>query len=221
MTRKRTVDIDRFVAAIEANYRQWNPPIITFIANRGATPFEVLVSTLLSLRTKDEVTSVAADRLLSAARTPQTLIKLTPQEIERLIYPVGFYPTKAKRLLSISRILLDRYGGNVPDTLEELTALPGVGRKTANLVLVEGFKKPAICVDTHVHRISNRIGYVATKHPDQTEMALRKKLPKRHWVRYNELLVAFGQVLCRPVSPFCSRCPVADMCPQIGVQRHR
>jgi len=221
MTRKRTVDIDRFVAAIEANYRQWNPPIITFIANRGATPFEVLVSTLLSLRTKDEVTSVAADRLLSAARTPEALIKLTPQEIERLIYPVGFYPTKAKRLLSISRILLDRYSGNVPDTLEELTALPGVGRKTANLVLVEGFKKPAICVDTHVHRISNRIGYVVTKHPDQTEMALRKKLPKRHWVRYNELLVAFGQVVCRPVSPFCSRCPVADMCPQIGVQRHR
>lgn len=221
MTRKRTVDIDRFVAAIEANYRQWNPPIITFIANRGATPFEILVSTLLSLRTKDEVTSVAADRLLSAARTPEALIKLTPQEIERLIYPVGFYPTKAKRLLSISRILLNRYGGNVPDTLEELTALPGVGRKTANLVLVEGFKKPAICVDTHVHRISNRIGYVTTKHPDQTEMALRKKLPKRHWVRYNELLVAFGQVVCRPVSPFCSRCPVADMCPQIGVQRHR
>lgn len=221
MTRKRTVDIDRFVAAIEANYRQWNPPIITFIANRGATPFEVLVSTLLSLRTKDEVTGVAAKRLLDVARTPQAMVELVPQEIERLIYPVGFYPTKAKRLLSISRILLDRYGGKVPDTLEELTALPGVGRKTANLVLVEGFKIPAICVDTHVHRISNRIGYVKTKNPDKTELALRKKLPKRHWVRYNELLVAFGQVLCRPISPFCSRCPVADMCPQIGVDRHR
>ncbi len=221
MTRKRTVDIDRFVAAIEANYRQWNPPIITFIANRGATPFEVLVSTLLSLRTKDQVTSVAAERLLRVARTPETLIQLTAQEIEQLIYPVGFYPTKARRLRSISRILLDRYDGKVPDTLEELTALPGVGRKTANLVLVEGFKIPAVCVDTHVHRISNRIGYVKTKHPDQTEMALRKKLPKRHWVRYNELLVAFGQTVCRPVSPFCSRCPVADMCPQIGVDRHR
>ena len=221
MTRKRTVDIDRFVAAIEANYRHWNPPIITFIANRGATPFEVLVSTLLSLRTKDEVTSVAAERLLNVARTPEALIQLTAQEIEQLIYPVGFYPTKARRLLSISRILLDRYDGKVPDTLEELTALPGVGRKTANLVLVEGFKIPAVCVDTHVHRISNRIGYVKTKHPDQTEMALRKKLPKRHWVRYNELLVAFGQTVCRPVSPFCSRCPVADMCPQIGVDRHR
>ena len=221
MTRKRTVDIDRFVAVIEANYRQWNPPIITFIANRGATPFEVLVSTLLSLRTKDEVTGEAARRLLDAARTPEALVRLTPQEIERLIYPVGFYPTKARRLLAISRILLDRYGGKVPNTLEALTALPGVGRKTAKLVLVEGFKIPAICVDTHVHRISNRIGYVDTRHPDQTEMALRKKLPKRHWVRYNELLVAFGQTVCRPVSPFCSRCPVADMCPQIGVTRHR
>jgi endonuclease-3 len=221
MTRKRAFDIDRFVAAIESNYRQWNPPIITFIANRGATPFEVLVSTLLSLRTKDEVTGVAAQRLLAVARTPETMVKLPAREIETLIYPVGFYPTKAKRLLSISRILLDRYGGKVPDTLEELTALPGVGRKTANLVLVEGFKIPAICVDTHVHRISNRIGYVRTKTPDKTELALRKKLPRRHWVRYNELLVAFGQVLCRPISPFCSRCPVADMCPRIGVDRHR
>jgi endonuclease-3 len=221
MTRKHPFDIDRFVAVIESNYRQWNPPIITFIANRGATPFEVLVSTLLSLRTKDEVTGVAAQRLLAVARTPEAMLELTAQEIETLIYPVGFYPTKARRLRSICRILLDRWGGKVPDTLEELTALPGVGRKTANLVLVEGFKIPAICVDTHVHRISNRIGYVKTKTPDKTELALRRKLPKRHWVRYNELLVAFGQVLCRPLSPFCSRCPVAGMCPQIGVDRHR
>jgi endonuclease-3 len=221
MTQTKPFDIDRFVAAIEANYRQWEPPIITFIANRGATPYEVLVSTLLSLRTKDEVTGAAAARLLEVARTPQAMLELTPREIEQLIYPVGFYPTKARRLLSISRILLERYDGKVPDTLEELTALPGVGRKTANLVLVEGFKVPAICVDTHVHRISNRIGYVKTKNPDQTELALRKKLPRRHWVRYNELLVAFGQVLCRPISPFCSRCPVTGMCPKIGVDRHR
>ncbi|WP_419663382.1 Nth: endonuclease III [Desulfosarcina variabilis str. Montpellier] len=221
MPKKNTFDIDRFVEAIEANYRKWNPPIITFIANRGATPFEVLVSTLLSLRTKDEVTGEAAKRLFAVARTPQAMMELAPETIEKLIYPVGFYPTKAKRLLEISRILLDRYDGKVPDDLDALTALPGVGRKTANLVLVEGFKIPAICVDTHVHRISNRIGYVKTKTPDQTEMALRKKLPKRHWVRYNELLVAFGQTLCRPVSPFCSRCPVSEMCPRIAVDRHR
>jgi endonuclease-3 len=221
MPKKNTFDIDRFVEAIEANYRKWNPPIITFIANRGATPFEVLVSTLLSLRTKDEVTGEAAKRLFAVARTPQAMVMLAPETIEKLIYPVGFYPTKAKRLIEISRILLDRYDGQVPDDLDALTALPGVGRKTANLVLVEGFKIPAICVDTHVHRISNRIGYVKTKTPDQTEMALRKKLPKRHWVRYNELLVAFGQVLCRPVSPFCSRCPVSEMCARVEVDRHR
>jgi endonuclease-3 len=221
MKKRAAFDIDRFVATIESQYRQWNPPIITFIASRGITPFEVLVSTLLSLRTKDEVTGVAAERLLHMARTPEAMVKLKPREIEKLIYPVGFYPTKAKRLLSISQILLDRYDGQVPDTLEELTALPGVGRKTANLVLVEGFKIPAICVDTHVHRISNRIGYVKTKNPDKTEMALRKKLPKKHWVRYNELLVAFGQVMCRPISPFCSRCPMIDICPKIGVDRHR
>jgi endonuclease-3 len=134
---------------------------------------------------------------------------------------VGFYPTKAKRLLPSAEILLDQLRRQGARHAAELTALPGVGRKTANLVLVEGFKIPAICVDTHVHRISNRIGYVKTRTPDKTEMALRKKLPKRHWVRYNELLVAFGQVLCRPISPFCSRCPVADMCPRIGVDRHR
>ena len=221
MPRKRAIDIDRFVAAIASDYRRWNPPIITLIAHRGATPFEVLVSTVLSLRTKDEVTAVAAERLLAVANTPAAMRDLTPAQIEALIYPVGFYPTKARRLLAMCQILLDRYDGKVPDTLEALTALPGVGRKTANLVLVEGFKIPAICVDTHVHRISNRIGYVNTKTPDKTEMALRKKLPRRHWIRYNELLVAFGQVLCRPVSPFCSRCPVADMCPQIGVDRHR
>ena len=173
------------------------------------------------MRTKDEVTGEAAKRLLDEARTPETMVALKAKTIEKLIYPVGFYPTKARRLLEISRILLDRYDGKVPDTLEELTALPGVGRKTANLVLVEGFKIPAICVDTHVHRISNRIGYVETPNPDKTELALRKKLPKRHWVRYNELLVAFGQVVCRPVSPFCSRCPVSDLCPRIGVDRHR
>ncbi|MEJ2155827.1 MAG: endonuclease III [Desulfobacteraceae bacterium] len=135
--------------------------------------------------------------------------------------PVGFYPTKAKRLMEISRIILDQHNGEVPDTIEALLELPGVGRKTANLVLVEGFKKDAICVDTHVHRISNRIGYVKTKTPDQTEMALRKKLPRRHWIRYNELLVAFGQVLCRPISPHCSRCPAAEMCPRIGVDKSR
>ena len=219
--RKKRFDIDNFVDTLTSHYQSWNPPIITFIANRGATPFEVLVSTLLSLRTKDEVTSEAAKRLFEKAVTPRQLLALGEQKIAKLIYPVGFYPTKAKRLMEISRILLDEHGGQVPDTIETLLTLPGVGRKTANLVLAEGFKQEAICVDTHVHRISNRIGYVKTKNPDQTEMALRKKLPRRHWIGYNELLVAFGQVICRPISPFCSRCPVEAMCPRNGVEKFR
>ena len=220
-TQRQTFDIDRFVETLAADYRDWNSPIITFIANRGATPFEILVSTLLSLRTKDEVTSEAAKRLFGQARTPETILALGEKKVAKLIYPVGFYPTKAQRLMAISQILLDQYQGQVPDTIELLLELPGVGRKTANLVLVEGFKKDAICVDTHVHRISNRIGYVQTKTPDQTEFALRDKLPRKHWIGYNELLVAFGQVICRPVSPFCSKCPVAGMCPKKGVTKHR
>ena len=217
----KKIDIDEFVALVAAGYKGWNPPIITFIANRGATPFEVLVSTILSLRTKDEVTAEAARRLFQEARTPERILGLGEQRLSELIYPVGFYPTKARRLMEISRIILEAHGGRVPDTIEGLLELPGVGRKTANLVLVEGFKKPAICVDTHVHRISNRIGYVRTKTPDQTEMALREKLPRKHWIRYNELLVAFGQVICRPVSPFCSKCPVVRMCPRVGVMKSR
>ncbi len=213
--------IDRFVNTLTKAYAQWQAPIITFIANRGATPFEILVSTILSLRTKDEVTSEAAARLFAKARTAEGLIALGEKEVARLIYPVGFYPTKAKRLMEISRIILTDHQDKVPDTMEGLLALPGVGRKTANLVLVEGYGIDAICVDTHVHRISNRIGYVETKTPEQTEMALREKLPRRHWIKYNELLVAFGQVICRPVSPHCSQCPVAKMCPRIGVGKSR
>ena len=213
--------MDRFIEALKRDYRSWNAPIVSFIAERGGTPFEILVSTLLSLRTRDEVTAAAAKRLFNAARTPQEMLNLGEKELQSLIYPVGFYPTKSKRLLEISRILVGRHQGKVPDQLEALLKLPGVGRKTANLVLSEGFRKEAICVDTHVHRISNRIGYVKTRRPEETEFALRGKLPKKHWPIYNELLVAFGQVICRPVSPLCSRCPVAGMCPKIGVDQFR
>jgi endonuclease-3 len=218
---KKTINIDLFVAQLKKNYKVWKAPIITFIANRGATPFEILVSTILSLRTKDEVTSAASVKLFKVARTPEKIIGLTEKKLEELIYPVGFYPTKAKRLRQISRIIIDKYKGRVPEEIDELLELPGVGRKTANLVLVEGFKKDAVCVDTHVHRISNRIGYVETKNPDKTEMALREKLPRKHWNEYNKLLVAFGQVVCRPISPFCSKCPVSRMCSKIGVTKTR
>ncbi len=214
-------DIDVFIETLKRNYRFWNAPIVTFIANRGATPFEILVSTLLSLRTKDQVTASAAEQLFKVARTPQQLLKLDEKQIQSLIYPVGFYPTKSKRLLEISTILVEQYGGKVPDELEELLKLPGVGRKTANLVLIEGFHKAAICVDTHVHRISNRIGYIKTNSADETEFALLKKLPQKYWNIYNELVVAFGQVICKPVSPLCSQCPVNNMCPQINVKQSR
>jgi endonuclease-3 len=216
-----TFDIDRFVDRLKEAYRDWKAPVVTLVANRGASPFEVLVSTILSLRTKDEVTAAASARLLRVARTPEEMLRLDESRIRELIFPVGFTPTKAANLVRISRILLERYGGRVPDDLEELLTLPGVGRKTANLVLVEGYGIEAVCVDTHVHRISNRVGYVCTKTPEQTEMALRAKLPRRHWIWYNQLLVAFGQVICRPVSPFCSRCPAADLCARVCVERHR
>ncbi len=217
----RTFNIDDFIKIIEQNYLKWNTPVVTLISNRGATPFEVLVSTILSLRTKDQVTAMASAGLFEVARTPREITALDEEELKRLIYPVGFYPTKAKQLKKISQIIIDEYGGNVPDVIDELLKLPGVGRKTANLVLVEGFQKAAICVDAHVHRISNRIGYVKTKNADKTEAALRKKLPARHWMRYNELLVAFGQSICRPMSPFCSTCPVNGMCPKVGVTKSR
>ena len=217
----KKLNIDQFVKILSREYLNWQAPVITFLANKGASPFEVLASTLLSLRTKDEVTAGASARLFEHACTPRQMLKLDEAELQRLIYPVGFYITKSKRLRQISTILIDRYNGRVPDTLEALLELPGVGRKTANLVLIEGFGKEGVCVDTHVHRISNRIGYVKTTQPDKTEMALRKKLPRKHWIKYNELLVAFGQVICRPISPFCSRCPVTDMCRRKDVTRHR
>lgn len=223
MTKKTAVkfDIDRFVATIKKAYRGWDAPVVTLVASRGASPFDILVSTILSLRTKDEVTVEATGRILETADTPEKMVMLSEETIAKLIYPVGFYPTKAKQLKKISRILIDQYNSEVPADIDKLLELPGVGRKTANLVLIEGFGMDAICVDTHVHRISNRIGYVKTKNADKTEFALRKKLPKKHWIYYNEMLVAFGQVLCRPISPWCSRCPVAEMCPQIGVDRTR
>lgn len=213
--------MDRFVAILKEQYKTWNAPVITLLSHDGASPYEVLISTLLSLRTRDEVTGEASKRLFAKAATPESMIALGEAVIAETIYPVGFYPTKAKRIIEISRMLIDRFGGVVPDEIEPLLTLPGVGRKTANLVLVEGYRKNAICVDTHVHRISNRIGYVRTKTPDKTETALREKLPEQYWIIYNEMLVAFGQTLCRPLSPHCSICPVSAMCPKVGVIKKR
>jgi len=196
-------------------------PSVTLVGKRWKSPYLVLVSCLLSLRTKDETTLPAAERLFALAQTPESMLQLSFRAIERAIYPVGFYRTKAQRILDISRVLIKDHQGEVPGTMEELLSLKGVGPKTANLVLVEGFGKPGICVDTHVHRITNRFGYVRTRTPEQTETALRKKLPAMLWKDINWLLVLWGQNVCRPVSPKCSACPVSGKCGKVGVGLHR
>ena len=192
-----------------------------FVTANGPDPFRILVGCILSLRTKDEVTYPATERLFAKATDPGGMLKLTQAAIEKTIYPAGFYRTKAKQIRAISGILLSRHGGQVPDTIEELLELPGVGRKTANLTVTLGFGKPGICVDTHVHRIANRLGWVKTKAPDDTEAALRRTLPRRWWIPINETLVRHGQQVCKPISPLCSACPVARRCPQLGVDRRR
>jgi endonuclease-3 len=181
----------------------------------------VLVSTIISLRTKDEVTLTSSRRLLTQGPTPEALLQLDKDTVARLIYPAGFYRTKAEHLLKIADLVVNTYQGRVPDSMEALLSLPGVGRKTANLVLSEGFNQDAICVDTHVHRICNRTGWVSTKTPDETEQVLRKILPRPYWRRINWLLVLFGQKICRPQSPFCSRCPLASCCERQGVVKSR
>jgi len=206
---------------LKSAIRQWPEPIVGVVAKTSRDPFRVLIATVLSLRTKDRTTAEASARLFALAATPEEMVKLSERRIASAIYPVGFYRTKAKALRALCRQLLEHHGGRVPQTLDELLALPGVGRKTANLVLTVGFGLPGICVDTHVHRISNRWGYVKTTSPDKTEMALRGKLPRRYWITFNDLLVPYGQHLCAPVSPWCSRCRLQSMCDRVGVRMHR
>ncbi len=196
-------------------------PVVSLMARQRRSPFSILISTLLSLRTKDEVTAQASQRLFALATTPEAMLRLSEERIRRAIYPVGFYRTKAKTIRHICRELIKRFDSRVPDTIEQLLTLKGVGRKTANLVVSLGYGKAGICVDTHVHRICNRLGYVATKTPEETEFALRNKLPRRYWSTINTILVAFGRTVCRPVSPLCSTCPVARYCDRVGVTRSR
>jgi endonuclease-3 len=188
---------------------------------KSRSPFRLLVACVISLRTKDEVTAEASARLFSIAPDADRLAELDIERIAKAIYPAGFYNTKARQLSQIGRTIRDQFGGEVPAKEEALLALPGVGRKTANLVLGLGFGIPAICVDTHVHRISNRLGLVTTKTPEQTERALNNALPRDLWIPINDLLVTFGQNRCHPISPRCTDCPLADLCPRVGVTRHR
>jgi endonuclease-3 len=214
-------EIHHAIRILRREVPKWNTPIVTLMAETYRSPFRVLISCILSLRTQDATTAKASHRLFAVADSPKAMLKLTAKKIERLIYPVGFYKTKAKNILDICATMIDQYGGKVPDEIDELLKLKGVGRKTANLVVTLGYHKPGICVDTHVHRISNRWGYVQTKTPEKTESALREKLPKRYWIEYNDLLVSFGQHLCRPISPLCSQCPVQQYCRRVGVTMRR
>ncbi len=212
--------IDEAMRRLKRAVRAWKTPIVTEVA-RLRDPFRVLISTILSLRTKDETTAEASARLFALADAPQAMLNLSEAQIAKAIYPVGFYKTKAKTIRETCKVLLEKYEGKVPDDLDELLKLKGVGRKTANLVITLGFGKPGICVDTHVHRITNRWGYVETKSPDETEMRLREILPRKHWIVINDLLVAYGQNLCKPISPHCSVCTIAEFCQRSGVERSR
>lgn len=214
-------NIDQVIAILKKEMRGLPDPSVTLVGKKWKDPFLVLISCILSLRTKDQTTLPASERLFRLARTPQAMLKLKAPDIEKAVYPVGFYRTKARVILGICHDVVEKFDGRVPDDIDTLLTMKGVGRKTANLVLTEGFGLPGICVDTHVHRISNRLGYVRTKTPYDTEMMLREKLPPRHWIDYNALLVTWGQNICRPISPLCSRCGIRVFCPRKGVGKSR
>lgn len=212
------MNIEITLEILEKEVADYQVPVVDLIAVQTRDPFKVLVATILSARTKDEVTAKASERLFAKADTVESLDDLGEATLQKLIYPVGFYKNKAKYLAALPKKMATDFDSKVPDTMEGLLTLPGVGRKTANLVLAQAFGIPAICVDTHVHRIMNIWGYVKTKTPQQTEMALREKLPEKYWIPVNSLLVAFGQGTCRPVGPHCDRCVLAESCLQLGVK---
>jgi endonuclease III len=212
----------RVISGLRAAQSAWNATALATVADEtGRDPFRILVGCLLSLRTRDETTGPAAARLFALGDTPEAILRLPTATIERTIFPVGFYRTKARLLGRVCRDLLDRFDGRVPADVDTLVTLPGVGRKTANLVVTFAYGLPGICVDTHVHRITNRLGFVDTSSPERTEWALRAKLPRRHWIALNDLLVAFGQNVCHPTSPRCSVCPVTALCHRVAVRRSR
>jgi len=214
-------DIHKVIETLREMTSRWETPVVGIVAQTSRNPFMILISCILSLRTKDKTTSQASERLFALANNPNDMLTLKPKDIEKAIYPAGFYRNKARTILEISRQLVEKYNSQVPDDIDELLKMKGVGRKTANLVVTLGYGRPGICVDTHVHRISNRLGYISTKTPEQTEKALRRKLPLKYWMEYNKLLVLFGQHICLPVSPKCSQCPINPFCDRVGVKRSR
>ncbi len=215
------MDIHTCMAMLHTEMVRYQRPLIDDMGDHRQSPFRILIATILSLRTKDTLTAQVAPRLFALADSPNAMLAVSEERIVELIYPVGFYRNKARTIRQISTLLVEQYGGEVPNDLDTLLALPGVGRKTANLVLTRGFGLLGICVDTHVHRICNRWGYVQTKTPDETEFALREKLPQEYWIDINGLLVTLGQHICHPTSPRCSTCPLSECCARVGVTRSR
>jgi endonuclease III len=205
-------DISKVYNILKKEVLNYKVPVVDLIKIQTNDPFKVLIATILSARTKDQTTTEVCKKLFRIVNDIDDFNKFTIKQIEKLIYPVGFYHTKAKYLKLLPNVLKEKFNNIIPETVEELILLPGVGRKTANLVVAVAFNKPGMCVDVHVHRISNRLGYIKTKTPLESEMALRKKLPLRYWEKYNSVLVAFGQNLCRPISPHCWECPISKYC---------
>ncbi|MBI5681664.1 MAG: endonuclease III [Deltaproteobacteria bacterium] len=214
-------EIHKVIKILKSTVREFSSPAVTQVSNKTHDPFNVLISCILSLRTKDKTTLEASKRLFKLASTPQRMQSLPLKTIEKAIYPVGFYRVKAGNIKAICNELCNKYDSKVPDTIDELLKLKGVGRKTANLVVTSGYGKYGICVDTHVHRITNRWEYVKTRSPHETEFALRIKLPQKYWLIINDLLVQFGQNICKPISPLCSKCRLSDYCNKVGVLKNR
>jgi endonuclease-3 len=211
-------NIRKVISLVEHQVQHCNPAYVSQLASRRGDPFQILISTILSSRTKDETTQAAAEKLFTRIQTPRDLDQLSVDEISQLIYPVGFYRIKSQHLKNLAKILLSEYNGSIPDTLEKLLRLPGVGRKTANLVITLAYNQYGICVDTHVHRIVNRWGYVTTKTPIETEFALREQLPKHFWKRINALLIMLGKKICTPLTPKCHECMLSHLCQKVGVK---
>lgn len=217
----KTAEIPQVNRILRQEYLKHDAPVVELTKSRTDDPFQILVTTILSARTKDETTSEVADRLFKVVKCAADLKKISQAELEKLIFPIGFYHTKAKHLRQLPLVLDELFGGTIPDNIDDLCELPGVGRKVANLVVAVAFNKPAICVDVHVHRICNRLGLMKTSTPFDTEMRLRKILPERYWITWNSYLVSFGQTVCAPVSPKCSLCRISGYCARVGVTTSR
>ncbi|MEK7286797.1 MAG: endonuclease III [Nitrospirota bacterium] len=213
--------IQPILAILKKEIKKLPVPFLGKIADETNNPYFVLISCIISLRTKDKVTAEASERLFRLAASPREMVTRSADQIAKAIYPASFYRNKAKQILTLSQTILDQHAGHVPETMDALLALSGVGRKTANLVLTVAFKKPGICVDTHVHRISNRLGFIKTQTPEESEQVLRETLPKKYWITYNDILVPYGQFVCRPISPFCSQCKINIYCDKVGVLKSR